>query len=65
MYCGGRLSSIFFDRTSILFVEQAVYKTNTPSLGTLSTFACAMHDVVWSSQALADLGDSYSLDSRL
>ena len=58
------LCSILFDRTSILFVEQAVYRPSTPYLGALSTFACKMPDVVWSNQALLDLDDSY-WDSRL
>ena len=31
--------------------------------GVFSTSACAMQDVVWSNQALADLCDSYAWDS--
>ena len=46
------LRSILFDRTSILFVEQSVYRPKTPYLGTLSIFACKKQDVVWSDQAL-------------
>ena len=65
VYRGGWLRSILFDRTSILFVEQAVYRPNTPYLGALSTFTCKMQDVVWSDEALLDLGDSYAWDSRL
>ena len=42
-----------FDRTSILSVEQAVYRPNTQYLGAFSTFACTMQDVVWSNQAIA------------
>ena len=52
VYRRGWLRSILFDRTSILFVEQAVYRPSTPCLVALSTFACKMQDVVWSDQAL-------------
>ena len=54
-----------FERTSILFFEQAVYRPSTPYLGALSTFACTMQDVVWSNQALADLSAPCPFDSRL
>ena len=38
------------------FVEQAVYRPNTPYPGVFSTsFACTMKDVVWSSQSLWSL----------
>ena len=54
-----------FDRTSILFVEQTVYRPNTPYPGVFSTSsACMMQDVVWSNQAHADLCDPYSWDSQ-
>ena len=46
----------FFDRTSILSVDQAVYRPNTPFPRAFSTFACTMQDVVWSNQALLDHG---------
>ena len=65
MYRRGCLRSILFDRTSILFVEQAVYRPSAPYLGVFSTFACKMQDVVWSDQALLDLDVSYASDSRL
>ena len=52
------LRSILFDRTSILFVEQAKYRPSTPYLGALSTSACTMQDV-GSNQALADRCDPY------
>ena len=35
------------------FVEQAVYRPNTPYLGAFSTFACTMQNVVWSNQTPA------------
>ena len=57
-------SSILFDRTSILFVEQAVYRPSTPYLDAFCTFACEMQDVVWSNQALSGLDDSYAWDLR-
>ena len=65
VYRGGWLRSILPDRASILFVEQAVYRPNTPYPGAFSTFSRSMQDVVWSNWALADLCDSYSWDSRL
>ena len=65
MYRWGWLRSILFDRTTILFVEQAEYRPNTRYLGALSTFACKMQDVVWSDQALLDLGNCNAWDSRL
>ena len=52
------------DRTSILFVEQPVYRPNTPYPGVFSTSGCTMQDVVRSNQALADLSDPYSWDSQ-
>ena len=61
----GWLRSILFDRTSILFIEQAVYRPNSQCSGVFSTSVCTMQDVVWSFQALADLCDSYAWDSRL
>ena len=64
VYRRGWLRSILFDRTSILSVEQAVYRPSTSYLGAHSTFACKMQDVVWSDQALLDLCDPYSWDSR-
>ena len=58
VYRKGWLHYILFDRTSILFVEQAVYRPNTPYPGVFSTSsACAMQDAVWSDQAHADLCD--------
>ena len=66
VYRKWQLHYILFDRTSILFVEQAVYRPNTPYLSVFSTsFACVMQDVVGSSQALLDLGDSCAWGSRL
>ena len=65
VYRGGWLRSILFDRTSILFVEQAVHRPSTPYLGALSTFVWKKQDVVWSDQALLHLGDSHAWDSRL
>ena len=38
--------------------------TNTPSLDALSPFSGKMQDVVWSDQALLDLGDSCAWDSQ-
>ena len=64
VYRRGWLRSILFDRTSILSVEQAVYRPSTPYLGAFSTFACTMQDVVWSSQAITDLCDPCPWDSR-
>ena len=64
VYCKGWLHYILFDRTSILFVEQAVYRPNTPYPGVFSISACTMQDVVWSNQALADLCDPCSWDSQ-
>ena len=61
----GVYRSILFDRTSILFVEQAENRSSTPYLGALHTFACQMQDVVWSDQALLDLDDSNAWDLRL
>ena len=59
------LHCILFDRTSILYVEQAVYRPYTPYLGVFSTsFACMMQDVVWSSQVCTDLCVPYSWDSQ-
>ena len=59
------LHYILFDRTWILFVEQAVYWPNTPVFGFFSTSsACTMQDVVWSNQAHADLCAPYSWDSH-
>ena len=55
VYRRGWLRSILFDRTSILSVEQAVHRPNTPYPGAFSTLVCTMQDVVWSNQALADL----------
>ena len=54
-----------FDGTSILSAEHAVYRPNTQYSGAFSAFACTMQDVVWSDQALLDLGDSCAWDSRL
>ena len=62
---GRQLHYTLFDRISILFVEQAAYRPNTPYPGVFSTSACTMQDVVWSNQALADLCGLYSWDSRL
>ena len=64
MYHRGWLHYILFDRTSILFVEQAEYRHNTPYPGVFSTFARTMQDVVWSNQAYTDLCDPYSWDSQ-
>ena len=65
VYRRGWLRSILFDRTSILSVEQVVCWPNTLCLGVFSTFsACTMQDVVWSSQAHADLCDPFSWDSQ-
>ena len=56
---------ILFDRTSIILVEQAVYRPNTPYPGVFSTSsACTMQDVVRSSQAHADLCDLWPWDSQ-
>ena len=61
----GWLRYILFDRTSILFVEQAVYRPNTPCPGVFSTSsACTMQDMVWSNQAHTDLCVPCSLDSQ-
>ena len=58
------LHYILFDRPSILFVEQAVYRPHKPYPGVSSISACTMQDVVWSNQALVDLCDPYSCDSQ-
>ena len=42
----GWLHYILFDRISILFVEQAVYRPNTPFPGVFSTSACTKQDAV-------------------
>ena len=65
VYRTGWLRLVLFDRTSILFVEQAENWPGAPYLGALSTFACKMQDVFWSDQALLGLDDSYAWDSRL
>ena len=66
VYRRGWLRSILFDRTSILSIEQAVYRPNTPKiLVHFPLLLVRLQDVVWSNQALADLGDSCAWDSRL
>ena len=68
VYRQGWLRYILFDRTSILFVEQAVYRPNTPYPGVFSTSsACTMQDVVWSIKLLlipVILIKEYSLSFR-
>ena len=54
-----------FDRTSILYVEQAENRPSAPYLDDFSTLSCKVQDVVWKNQALLDLDDSYAWDSRL
>ena len=61
----GWLRSVLFDRTSIVSVEQAVYRPNTPYPGAISTIVCTMQDVVWSNQVHTDLCDSWPWYSRL
>ena len=59
VYRKGWLRSNLFDRTSILYDEQAVHRPNTPYLGAFSTSACAMQDVVWSNHSCGSLWYSW------